>query len=145
MVFFTSWWNEFFFKQKSFSQGINIKFKNEKDSKDFCDSFEEWRKDAVVQGVPLYQFTSRCYIMGALFLLFFWLLLEKDIEAHHRIVIWEFKFVLDSKEPICFCGYLCTHYHCPFQNICLIFVHNPLLSSHFSISRIILAKWNGFS
>lgn len=56
-------------KQKSFSQGINIKFKNEKDSKDFCDSFEEWRKDAVVQGVPLYQFTSRCYIMDALFLL----------------------------------------------------------------------------
>jgi len=44
-------------KQKSFSKGVNIKFKNEKDSKDFCESFEEWRNDSVVQGAPLYQFT----------------------------------------------------------------------------------------
>jgi histone-arginine methyltransferase CARM1 len=40
-------------KQKSFSKGVNIKFKNEKDSKDFCESFEEWRNDSVVQGSSL--------------------------------------------------------------------------------------------
>lgn len=62
-----------FLKQKSFSRGVNINFKNDKDSKDFCDSFEEWRKDALVQGATLhlfffilYQFTSRSYSMEAL-------------------------------------------------------------------------------
>lgn len=42
-----------FLKQISFSRGVNINFKNEKDSNDFCYSFEEWRKDAVVQGACL--------------------------------------------------------------------------------------------
>jgi histone-arginine methyltransferase CARM1 len=40
-------------EEKSFSKGVNIKFKNEKDSKDFCESFEEWRNDSVVQGSSL--------------------------------------------------------------------------------------------
>ncbi|KAJ0234125.1 histone-arginine methyltransferase 1.3 [Hirschfeldia incana] len=35
-------------EEKSFSRGVNIKFGSEKDSKEFCDSFEEWRKDALV-------------------------------------------------------------------------------------------------
>ena len=37
-------------EQRSFSKGVNIKFGSEKDSKEFCDSFEEWRKDALVHG-----------------------------------------------------------------------------------------------
>lgn len=37
-------------EQRSFSKGVNIKFGSEKDSKEFCDSFEEWRKDALVPG-----------------------------------------------------------------------------------------------
>ncbi|CDY40700.1 BnaC03g34160D [Brassica napus] len=36
--------------ERSFSKGVNIKFGSEKDSKEFCDSFEEWRKDALVPG-----------------------------------------------------------------------------------------------
>ncbi|CAN8260209.1 unnamed protein product [Cochlearia groenlandica] len=37
--------------EKTFSQGVNIKFRDEKDSKAFCESFKEWRKeDAVAQG-----------------------------------------------------------------------------------------------
>ncbi|CAN7052787.1 unnamed protein product [Brassica rapa subsp. trilocularis] len=36
-------------EEKSFSQGVNIKFGSDKDSKEYCDSFEEWRKDALVQ------------------------------------------------------------------------------------------------
>ncbi|CAA7017116.1 unnamed protein product [Microthlaspi erraticum] len=40
-------------EEKSFSKGVRINFSNEKDSKDFCDSFEEWRKKAVVQGSSL--------------------------------------------------------------------------------------------
>ncbi|CAN6936482.1 unnamed protein product [Brassica oleracea] len=36
-------------EEKSFSQGVNIKFGSEKDSKEYCDSFEEWRKYALVQ------------------------------------------------------------------------------------------------
>ncbi|KAF2549496.1 hypothetical protein F2Q70_00023848 [Brassica cretica] len=36
--------------KRSFSKGVNIKFGSEKDSKEFCDSFEEWRKDALVPG-----------------------------------------------------------------------------------------------
>ncbi|CAF2102821.1 unnamed protein product, partial [Brassica napus] len=37
-------------EERSFSKGVNIKFGSEKDSKEFCDSFEEWRKDALVHG-----------------------------------------------------------------------------------------------
>ncbi|KAH0894149.1 hypothetical protein HID58_056578 [Brassica napus] len=37
-------------EERSFSKGVNIKFGSEKDSKEFCDSFEEWRKDALVPG-----------------------------------------------------------------------------------------------
>ncbi|CAH8356636.1 unnamed protein product [Eruca vesicaria subsp. sativa] len=37
-------------EERSFSQGVNIKFGCEKDSKEFCDSFEEWRKDVLVRG-----------------------------------------------------------------------------------------------
>ncbi|XP_010524707.1 PREDICTED: probable histone-arginine methyltransferase 1.3 [Tarenaya hassleriana] len=40
-------------KENSFSRGVIIKFRNEKESKDFFDAFEEWRKDAVVQGLSL--------------------------------------------------------------------------------------------
>lgn len=38
-------------KQESLSRGVNIKFGSEKDSKEFCDSFEEWRKDGLVRGM----------------------------------------------------------------------------------------------
>ncbi|KAL0744235.1 hypothetical protein Bca4012_085748 [Brassica carinata] len=37
-------------EERSFSRGVNIKFGSEKDSKEFCDSFEEWRKGALVPG-----------------------------------------------------------------------------------------------
>ena len=37
-------------EQRSFSKGVNIKFGSEMVSKEFCDSFEEWRKDALVPG-----------------------------------------------------------------------------------------------
>lgn len=41
------------FNQNSFSRGVVIKFRDEKESKDFCDSFEEWTKDAVTKGASL--------------------------------------------------------------------------------------------
>ncbi|XP_010442359.1 PREDICTED: probable histone-arginine methyltransferase 1.4 [Camelina sativa] len=40
-------------KEKSFCRGVVIKFRDDKESKEFCDSFEQWTKDAVKQGSTL--------------------------------------------------------------------------------------------
>lgn len=45
-----------FKNQKSFSRGVVIKFRDEKEGDDFCVSFKGWTKDAVKQGDSLEMF-----------------------------------------------------------------------------------------
>lgn len=42
------------YQKSSFSRGVVIKFKDDKDSKEFSDSFEECKKDSVKQGAECY-------------------------------------------------------------------------------------------
>lgn len=57
------------FNQTSFSRGVVIKFSDEKESKVFSDSFEEWTKDAARKGASLYMF---------MFFFFCWFFQKKE-------------------------------------------------------------------
>ncbi|XVE82143.1 hypothetical protein DITRI_Ditri15bG0123000 [Diplodiscus trichospermus] len=40
-------------KEKSYSRGVTIQFRNEKESRDFHSAFEQWQKEDVIQGTHL--------------------------------------------------------------------------------------------